>query len=64
MYNPYYQTFPHHAVSTDYESAARYNTNYGLISYDSSYINYPTNSVIPSATSSFNYMNNHYPSNQ
>jgi hypothetical protein len=62
MYNPYYQPFPHHTATTDYENATRYNANYGLFSYDSSY--YPSTSVIPSATTNFNYMNNHYPSNQ
>jgi hypothetical protein len=62
MYNPYYQSFPHHTI-TDYDNTTRYNTNYGLISYDSSYMSYPSTSVIP-PTTNFNYMNDNYPSTQ
>jgi hypothetical protein len=57
MYNPYYQPFAHHTVA-DYDTATRYNANYGLMSYDSSYITYP------STTNNFNYMNDNYPSTQ
>ncbi len=62
MYNPYYQPFAHHSI-TDYDNTSRYNTNYGLISYDSSYIPYPSASIIP-PTTNFNYMNDNYPSTQ
>lgn len=55
MYNPYYQSFPHHTMS-DYNNTTPYNTNYGLISYDSSYLSYPA--------TNFNYMNENYPLNQ
>jgi hypothetical protein len=58
MYNSYYQSFPHHHAVPDYDNMTRYNTNYGLISYDSSYMTYP------STTTNINYMNNHYPSTQ
>ncbi|CAF1219517.1 unnamed protein product [Adineta steineri] len=58
MYNPYYQSFTHHHGITDYDNTTRYNPNYGLISYDSSYMTYP------SPTTNFNYMNNLYPSTQ
>ncbi len=64
MYNPYYQPFAHQTV-TDYDTTTRYNTNYGLISYDSSsYITYPSTSVISTTTTNFNYMNENYPSTQ
>ncbi|CAF3064960.1 unnamed protein product [Rotaria sp. Silwood2] len=61
MYNSYYQVFPHQ-VATDYDNTSRYNTNYGLIPYDSSYMTYPSTSFVPHTTTNFNYMNNHYPS--
>ncbi|CAF0866331.1 unnamed protein product [Rotaria sp. Silwood1] len=63
IYNSYYQPFPHQ-VSTDYDNTTRYNTNYGLISYDSTYMTYPSTSFVPHTTTNFNYMNNHYPSTQ
>ena len=59
MYNPYYQPFAHHTV-TDYDATTRYNANYGLISYDSSYMTYPTGSIMPPTTTNFNYMNDNY----
>jgi hypothetical protein len=62
MYNSYYQPFPHSI--TDYDNTTRYNTNYGLLAYDSSYLSYPSNSVIPTTATNFNYMNNQYPSPQ
>lgn len=61
MYNSYYQPFVPQTVG-DYDAATRYNTNYGLISYDSSYVTYPSTSVMP--TTSFAYMNENYPSTQ
>ena len=61
MYNSYYQPFVPQTV-TDYDAATRYNANYGLISYDSSYMSYPSTSIMP--TTSFTYMNENYPSTQ
>ncbi len=63
MYNPYYQPFAHHTAA-DYDTATRYNANYGLMSYDSSYITYPSTSAMPPTTTNFNYMNDNYPSTQ
>ncbi|CAF0931833.1 unnamed protein product [Rotaria sordida] len=59
MYNSYYQPFPHQAI-TDYDNNSRYNTNYGFISYDSSYMTYPSTSFVSQPTTNFNY----YPSTQ
>ena len=63
-YNPYYQPFSHHTV-TDYDNTNLYNnTNYGLITYDSSYLTYSPTTFVPGTTNNFNYMNNHYSSTQ
>lgn len=63
MYNPYYQSFATNPMA-DYDNGTRYNTSYGLISYDSSYLTYPSTPLMSASATNFNYVNDHYQTNQ
>ncbi|CAF1575167.1 unnamed protein product [Adineta ricciae] len=59
MYNAYYPSFTHHSAVAEYNSnGTLYNANYGVLSYDGSYMAHPSN------TTNFNYLNAHYSSGQ
>ena len=55
MYNSYCQSFHEHS-GAEYDGRARYDSNYGVISYEATY---PSSSIHPSPVEHDDYMNNH-----